>query len=151
MGYLDGFKVTFNRLFDERVTGDYPNQKRPKPERFHGRHVLKREGNHQPGLWHPAGVYPCRDGHIMLVLSSSAHRDRFLVEAGIPEILADPRFANDLMLGQNKDAFDEALGPWLMDHTSDEIIAIRIAQSHDRDHADPNVGENIELTTLSLC
>jgi len=90
----------------------------------HGRHVLKREGNHQPGLWHPAGVYPCRDGHIMLVLSSSAHRDRFLVEAGIPEILADPRFANDLMLGQNKDAFDEALGPWLMDHTSDEIIAI---------------------------
>ncbi|MDG2262245.1 MAG: NADH-quinone oxidoreductase subunit NuoI [Actinomycetota bacterium] len=42
MGYLDGFKVTFNRLFDERVTGDYPNQKRPKPERFHGRHVLNR-------------------------------------------------------------------------------------------------------------
>ncbi len=42
MGYLDGFKVTFNRLFDERVTGDYPNEKRPKPERFHGRHVLNR-------------------------------------------------------------------------------------------------------------
>ena len=42
MGYLDGFKVTFNRLFDDRVTGDYPNEKRPKPERFHGRHVLNR-------------------------------------------------------------------------------------------------------------
>lgn len=42
MGYLTGFKVTFNRLFEDRVTGDYPTVKRPKPERFHGRHVLNR-------------------------------------------------------------------------------------------------------------
>ena len=42
MGYLDGFKVTFSKLFDERVTTEYPNEKRPKPERFHGRHVLNR-------------------------------------------------------------------------------------------------------------
>jgi len=42
MGYLAGFKVTFKRLFDERVTGRYPEEKRPKPERFHGRHVLNR-------------------------------------------------------------------------------------------------------------
>ena len=42
MGYLDGFKVTFKTLFDKRVTTEYPNEKRPKPERFHGRHVLSR-------------------------------------------------------------------------------------------------------------
>ena len=42
MGYLDGFRVTFSKLFDERVTTEYPKQKRPKPERFHGRHVLNR-------------------------------------------------------------------------------------------------------------
>ena len=42
MGYLDGFRVTFNKLFDERVTTEYPKEKRPKPERFHGRHVLNR-------------------------------------------------------------------------------------------------------------
>jgi NADH-quinone oxidoreductase subunit I len=42
MGYLDGFKVTFKTLFEKRVTNEYPNQKRPKPERFHGRHVLNR-------------------------------------------------------------------------------------------------------------
>ncbi|NOX28598.1 MAG: NADH-quinone oxidoreductase subunit NuoI [Actinobacteria bacterium] len=42
MGYLDGFRVTFNRLFEERVTTEYPQEKRPKPERFHGRHVLNR-------------------------------------------------------------------------------------------------------------
>ncbi|MDP9404083.1 MAG: NADH-quinone oxidoreductase subunit NuoI [Actinomycetota bacterium] len=42
MGYLDGFKVTFKTLFDDRVTTEYPEEKRPKSQRFHGRHVLNR-------------------------------------------------------------------------------------------------------------
>ncbi|MFQ5558597.1 MAG: NADH-quinone oxidoreductase subunit I, partial [Acidimicrobiales bacterium] len=51
MGYLDGFAVTFKKLFEPRVTTDYrggrapagvPDEKRPKPERMHGRHVLNR-------------------------------------------------------------------------------------------------------------
>ncbi len=90
----------------------------------HGRHILKREGNRQPGPWHPAGIYPCQDGYIMLVLSSSSHRDRFFVHADLPEILADPRFSDDLQIGQNKEAFDQALTPWLSNHTVSEIMAI---------------------------
>jgi NADH-quinone oxidoreductase subunit I len=42
MGVLDGFKVTFKNLFEDAVTTRYPHEKRPKPERFHGRHVLNR-------------------------------------------------------------------------------------------------------------
>ena len=46
MGYLEGFAVTFAKLFEERVTGEYKaggqGEKRDKPERFHGRHVLNR-------------------------------------------------------------------------------------------------------------
>ncbi|MDP9070361.1 MAG: NADH-quinone oxidoreductase subunit NuoI [Actinomycetota bacterium] len=42
MGFLSGFKVTFKTLFDRTVTVEYPKQKRPKPQRFHGRHVLSR-------------------------------------------------------------------------------------------------------------
>ncbi|MGI9034154.1 MAG: NADH-quinone oxidoreductase subunit NuoI [Acidimicrobiales bacterium] len=42
MGYLDGFKVTFKQMFQPRVTNRYPDTKRPKPTRFHGRHVLNR-------------------------------------------------------------------------------------------------------------
>jgi NADH-quinone oxidoreductase subunit I len=42
MGYLDGFKVTFKQIFEPRVTNEYPDTKREKPERFHGRHVLNR-------------------------------------------------------------------------------------------------------------
>jgi len=39
---LEGFGVTFRKLFEDRVTTEYPEVKRPKPERLHGRHVLNR-------------------------------------------------------------------------------------------------------------
>jgi NADH-quinone oxidoreductase subunit I len=42
MGYLKGFQVTFKKLFEERVTGDFPRKKAPKSPRAHGRHVLNR-------------------------------------------------------------------------------------------------------------
>ncbi len=47
MGYLQGFAVTLRKLLKGTATGrvvttEYPDEKRPKPERFHGRHVLNR-------------------------------------------------------------------------------------------------------------
>ncbi len=42
MGYTEGFWVTFKQIFQERVTSEYPAEKRPKPNRLHGRHVLNR-------------------------------------------------------------------------------------------------------------
>ena len=41
MGFKDGFKVTFGQI-GHSVTTEYPDEKRPKPVRFHGRHVLNR-------------------------------------------------------------------------------------------------------------
>ena len=37
-----GFLVTFRQMFRKRVTREYPHEKREKPQRFHGRHVLNR-------------------------------------------------------------------------------------------------------------
>ena len=45
MGYLEGFGVTFKKLWEERLTEPYDKNigpKAPKPERLHGRHVLNR-------------------------------------------------------------------------------------------------------------
>jgi len=42
VGLFDGFKVTLSQVFRPRVTVPYPQMKRPKPLRFHGRHVLNR-------------------------------------------------------------------------------------------------------------
>jgi NADH-quinone oxidoreductase subunit I len=42
MGYLKGFTISGKQFFQKTVTTQYPEVKRPKPERFHGRHVLNR-------------------------------------------------------------------------------------------------------------
>ena len=43
MGYLKGFLVSFAQQGKkQRVTTSYPEEKRPKPLRIHGRHVLNR-------------------------------------------------------------------------------------------------------------
>ena len=42
MGLAKGFGVTFRQMFRPRLTTEYPAEKRPKPVRFHGRHVLNR-------------------------------------------------------------------------------------------------------------
>lgn len=63
MSFLRGFGVTFAKLFEKRVTGRYPAEKRAKPERFHGRHVLGRypDGTEKCiGCELCAGVCPAR-------------------------------------------------------------------------------------------
>ncbi len=40
--YIKGFGVTAKIIGEPRITTQYPEEKRPKPERFHGRHVLNR-------------------------------------------------------------------------------------------------------------
>ncbi|MHB8437508.1 MAG: NADH-quinone oxidoreductase subunit NuoI, partial [Acidimicrobiales bacterium] len=40
--FFGGFKVTLKQVLEPRVTSEYPKEKRPKPPRAHGRHVLNR-------------------------------------------------------------------------------------------------------------
>jgi NADH-quinone oxidoreductase subunit I len=42
LGPFAGFGVTLRQIFKRKVTTQYPEQKRRKPQRFHGRHVLNR-------------------------------------------------------------------------------------------------------------
>jgi len=42
LSFLGGFKVTLEQMARTRVTFQYPLQKKPKPIRQHGRHVLNR-------------------------------------------------------------------------------------------------------------
>ena len=47
MGLLDyvyGFRVTLREMFRPRVTWQYPEVKRPKPERLHGRSAYEGTG-----------------------------------------------------------------------------------------------------------
>ncbi len=42
LGFFGGFAVTLKQVAEPRVTTPYPEEKLPKPPRFHGRHVLNR-------------------------------------------------------------------------------------------------------------
>jgi NADH-quinone oxidoreductase subunit I len=42
MSAFGGFWITLKQIFRPKVTTQYPKQKRVKPQRFHGRHVLNR-------------------------------------------------------------------------------------------------------------
>ena len=42
LDFFGGFKLTFRHLGRTRVTTSYPQAKRPKQPRQHGRHVLNR-------------------------------------------------------------------------------------------------------------
>ena len=42
LSFFGGFKLTFQHLTRPRVTTSYPDEKKPKQPRQHGRHVLNR-------------------------------------------------------------------------------------------------------------
>jgi NADH-quinone oxidoreductase subunit I len=56
MGYFRGFTVTGRQIVMPKVTTQYPEEKRPKPERFHGRHVL---GRYEDGMEKCIGCELC--------------------------------------------------------------------------------------------
>ena len=90
----------------------------------HAGHILKREGNTQPGMWHPAGVYECGDGYVFLCHASGAKLVPFLHAAGLGHLLDEPRFATDVDRGRHKKEFDAAIRTWLMAHTVEEICEL---------------------------
>ena len=42
LDFLRGFTIPLRQVFRPKLTGFYPKEKSPKPERLHGRHVLNR-------------------------------------------------------------------------------------------------------------
>jgi len=56
LGFLGGFKLTLEHLTRPRVTSQYPDEKRPKQPRQHGRHVL---GRYEDGMEKCIGCELC--------------------------------------------------------------------------------------------
>jgi len=87
----------------------------------HGGHIVRREGNKQPGIWHPSGVYPCKDGYIFLGMSGDKKLIPFVQVLGYEHLFDDPRFADMQSRASHKQEFDDALIPRLMELTAAEI------------------------------
>lgn len=90
----------------------------------HGGHIIRRAGNAQAGPWHPAGVYPCKDGHVFLGHSVGAKLIPFVQLLGREDLFDDPRFATDGARGAHKKEFDALLTARLLELTVDEITEL---------------------------
>ncbi len=90
------------------------------------RHVLPRVGNTQGGPWHPIGVYRCKDGYVFLAMPSWEMVRPFLAAAGLDAVAEDPRFVRDVDRAHHRLEFDRAIEPWLMAHTTAEIIELGV-------------------------
>jgi crotonobetainyl-CoA:carnitine CoA-transferase CaiB-like acyl-CoA transferase len=70
----------------------------------------------------PWGVYPCKDGHVVVIVGAGGRNwGRFAELMQAPE-LADSKFATPLGRSQNSDLLDALMFPWLMDHSADEVF-----------------------------
>ncbi len=90
----------------------------------HGGQILRREGNAQPGPYHPVGVYRCKDGYVFLGHAGGGKLVPFVEVLGYGHLFSDPRFATDGARGAHKREFDEALGVRLMELTAAEITEL---------------------------
>jgi crotonobetainyl-CoA:carnitine CoA-transferase CaiB-like acyl-CoA transferase len=84
--------------------------------------TMQRQGAR--GLGHPWGIYPCKDGHVILIVGAGGRNwARFADLMGVPE-LSDERYQSAQARAQHADEIDALMLPWLMDHTSEEIFTL---------------------------
>ena len=79
-----------------------------------------------PGATMASGTFPCKDGYVN-VTGGGSRFPRALEMIGRPELIEDPRFATPearLVLENSEDFNREALMPWLMQHTMQEVWSI---------------------------
>jgi crotonobetainyl-CoA:carnitine CoA-transferase CaiB-like acyl-CoA transferase len=76
----------------------------------------KRTGNSHP-ITSPYGLFTASDGGIAVAPSTEAVLQRFLATLGLPDQLADPRFANNALRMRNRAALDELINRQVMTDT----------------------------------
>jgi CoA:oxalate CoA-transferase len=110
----------------------------------------ERRGNRHPTRGSaPYNVYECNDGHIAVICVREAHWISLLEVIGCSDAADDPRFATQALRGENEDAVDEIVAPWLRERSKYEVTQIfkdnRIPAAPVRDltevTADPHMHE----------
>ena len=70
---------------------------------------------------HPGGLYPCKDGYVMVAMAGSPiQMMAILVEQ--PELEEHELFQDRHERHRRPDEFDELIAPWFLDHTAEEIV-----------------------------
>ena len=86
-----------------------------------GGETPKRMGNAHPNIV-PYQTFPTRDGDFILAIGNDNQFRKFCVAAGIPEVGADPRFADNITRLENRQACIDAIAPAIKKKTTAEWI-----------------------------
>jgi formyl-CoA transferase len=91
--------------------------------------VVPRRPYHKQAGSHPAGVYFCRDGYVLVWGGIGSGRLARLAQMmEMPELASDQRFHTAMAMSQHGDEFEAIFMPWLMEHDREEVR--NLAQLH---------------------
>jgi crotonobetainyl-CoA:carnitine CoA-transferase CaiB-like acyl-CoA transferase len=86
--------------------------------------VTTRTGNRHGGLSiAPYNVYPAKDGHVAILCIKDSHWDNLLKAMGRPELIGDPRFADNALRVRNLEQTDALVESWTAGRSRAEIFA----------------------------
>jgi len=70
----------------------------------------------------PSGIYPCKDGHVLITAGDQHQWHRVCNALGKPDWLEDPRFTTRSERGKNREAVDAAVREVLVNKTPPEAV-----------------------------
>jgi len=91
-------------------------------------HVRERTGNRHPSTA-PRNIYETKDGHMTMSASNQKIFERVAEAIDKPELIDDPRFADNEKRVENVEPLDAEIEQWTRQHTTAE--AIEILEEHD--------------------
>lgn len=83
--------------------------------------VRDRIGNHHPSAA-PRNVYETADGHLTLSASSQSIFENLMDAIGRPELVDDPRFADNDARVEHADELDDVIEAWTRERPTDEAV-----------------------------
>ena len=86
-------------------------------------HVRERTGNQHPNTA-PRNVYETKDDYITMSASNQKIFERVAEAIDKPDLIDDPRFADNSTRVENSDALDAEIEAWTKRHTTEEAIAV---------------------------
>ncbi|MCG1004972.1 MULTISPECIES: CaiB/BaiF CoA-transferase family protein [Halobacterium] len=86
-------------------------------------HIRERTGNQHPNTA-PRNIYETKDGYMTMSASNQKIFERVAKTIGKPELIEDPRFADNEKRVENSEPLNETIEEWTRQHTTAEAIEI---------------------------
>jgi crotonobetainyl-CoA:carnitine CoA-transferase CaiB-like acyl-CoA transferase len=94
------------------------------PQRFYvDGHVPGRIGNRYEFIY-PYDTFHARDGWVVIGIANDAIWDRFIEATSLTGLVADPRFASNMLRVENHEALKPLIEEWTTRHEKDAIVEL---------------------------